>query len=370
MAANVSTYVVNNSTYTDISGVCRQRSRRQLFLTPPPRLELKMDVYEKYATQPWRLDMRRKVEILKYSANSSNSKTNEYTRAERWAQLVNGKLQSRNYSKQVLQDVLFKKDYSCLEDNTKPTPTSACDVPGPIVNLYYEPDVPLYNYLVNSESKAFSNPFIVQAPWVTYVQTDVSNVSTALTSPNITTLYITNNISKNITSFSLKTPIHLSVKGMLVVATENLLKKHNVSITVNPIYVYVYYNDSLVSTNDLNYFEPTILSRPTVLYSGLTIPTFQPTDLTTDFQGDAYIGNVQVTGLNLYTQPGFIYDIRLIASLNVMVAIEGVVGTNNAGSKLVLGAVWNTSLKTNRVTNCLVTGNTTINPNDGFQLFV
>ena len=370
MAANVPTYVVNNSTYTDITGVCRQRSRRQLFLTTPPRLELKMDVYEQYATQPWRLDMRRKIEILKYSANSSNSKTNEYTRAERWAQLVNGKLQGRNYSKQVLQDVLFKKDYSCVDENTKPTPTSACDVPGPIVNLYYEPDVPLYNYSVNQESKAVSNPTIVQAPWVTYVQTDVSNGNKALTSPNLTTLYITQSISQNITSFSLNIPLQLSVQGRLVIAEENRLKKHNIYITVNPVYVYVYYNDSLVSTNDLTYFEPTVFSRPTVHYSSLNIPTFQPTNLTADFQGDVYVGNVQVTGMELNTQPGFIYDIRLIASLNVTVITEDGIVVNEAGSPLVLGAVWNTSLKTQTVSNCLVTGSGTVDPNNGFQLFV
>lgn len=373
MATNVPNYGVNNSTYIDTEEVCRQRSRRQLFLTHPPRLELNMDVYEKYATNPRRLDMRRKVEILKYSANSSNSQTNNYTRAELWAQMVNGKLQGRTYSRQVLQDVLFRRDYSCLEDNTKPTPTSACDVPGPIVNLYYEPDVVLYNYSVNTEPKAISNPTRNQEPWLTYVQTDVSGGNMGLISPIISTLYITQSNSQNTSSFSLSVPLQLSVKGQLVVSSTNLSKIHTVSVTVNPVHVYVYYNDTLVSTDDLIHNESTIVSRPTVTYSGLTIPKFtlNSTQLTSYFQGDAYVGNVSVTGLNLYTQPGFIYDIRMVATLTVLVTIEGIVGTNNeAGVNLVSEAVWNTSLENKRGSNCVVTENNTTNPNGGFQLFV
>lgn len=370
MATNVPNYGVNNSTYIDTAEVCRQRSRRQLFLTHPPRLELNMDVYEKYATQPRRLDMRRKVEILKYSANASNSKTNNYTRAERWAQMVNGKLQGRTYSIQTLQRVLNQKDYSCLEDDTRPTPTSACDVPGPIVNLYYEPDVPLYNYSVNTEPKAISNPTRNQEPWLTYVQTDVSGGNMGLISPIISTLYITQSILQNTTSFSLNIPLELSVKGRLVVSPANSSKRHIVSVTVNPVHVYVYYNDILVSTDDLTHNESTIVSRPTVIHSGLTIPGFEPEVLTADFQGGAYVGNVSVTGLELYTQPGFIYDIRMVATLTVLVTIEGIVGTNNeAGVNLVSEAVWNTSLETKRESNCVVTENNTTNPNGGFQMY-
>ena len=51
-------------------------------------------------------------------------------------------------------DVVDRKDltairispYKCLQDITKPTWTSACDVPGPPMKLYMDPSVPLYGF--------------------------------------------------------------------------------------------------------------------------------------------------------------------------------------------------------------------------------
>ena len=44
----------------------------------------------------------------------------------------------------------------CPNDNT-PKPTSSSDVPGKIINLYEDPNVPLYNYFPLTEQFKFQN---------------------------------------------------------------------------------------------------------------------------------------------------------------------------------------------------------------------
>jgi hypothetical protein len=84
-----------------------QRRRAQLYNIPPSR-------YDNLANSPYTkinpatgmfftkfdVDMRRKAEILKYSNVTSTTKTNNLTRAQRWAQLVRGQ-SSSNYSQHL-----------------------------------------------------------------------------------------------------------------------------------------------------------------------------------------------------------------------------------------------------------------------------
>jgi hypothetical protein len=144
--------------------------------------------------------MRRKAEILQYNANKTNTKTNNYTKAEKWSLLINGKNQKNTYSDIKITEVKFApsdivsnlyvddiiinnqdkyslvpvfNDITVKYPDTYTTstdingniiynivagnlpncntdmiqvPTSSSDVPGPIINLIRDVSIPLYNY--------------------------------------------------------------------------------------------------------------------------------------------------------------------------------------------------------------------------------
>lgn len=131
-----------------ISEICQQRLQAQLTNKPPPRNELQPSPYELGFTR-FQLDMRRKVEILEYSAVKQNSKTNNPTRAQKWSHFVrNGTGVSQRVIEQIANNQQAASEL-CPEDRFIPKPTSASDIPGPIIDLVYDPNVPLYNYQEN-----------------------------------------------------------------------------------------------------------------------------------------------------------------------------------------------------------------------------
>jgi hypothetical protein len=60
------------------------------------------------------LDMRRKIEVLKYSNNASNSKTNNLTKKQHWAQIVSGN--NREYSQNAINSSINSSTI-CPEDD-------------------------------------------------------------------------------------------------------------------------------------------------------------------------------------------------------------------------------------------------------------
>lgn len=81
---------------------------------------------------PTQLDIRRKAEILQYSQNATTV-TNKQT----WNRLIS----TRIINKRV-----------CLTQSRIPMSSTKSGVPFPIVELSYNPDVPLYNYKPNPSS--------------------------------------------------------------------------------------------------------------------------------------------------------------------------------------------------------------------------
>ena len=87
---------------------------------------------------PKDLDMRRKAEILKYiKPNNGNVSKNKYS------QLATSTKKNNN-------KIICPNDYT-------PRPTTSSDVPGKIINLYEDPNAPLYNYYPISEQFKFQN---------------------------------------------------------------------------------------------------------------------------------------------------------------------------------------------------------------------
>ena len=101
-----------------------------------------------------KLDERRKAEILKYKANSSNiTKKQQYANAgsnrwltgrkRSWATQTDTYTNPNTSTLQRVGDVLV-----CNNNNVSCSLTSDADVPGKIRTLCYNPSVPLYNYKV------------------------------------------------------------------------------------------------------------------------------------------------------------------------------------------------------------------------------
>jgi len=121
----------------------------QLFNRPGSRFDLK-NIYTQYPQYSKRdLDMRRKAEILKYSSNQMSSQTNSMTNNQKWAAIA-----TKNYRSASLYTTQLSS-IDCSMSQLKSTPTSACDVPGPIIYLYDDEKVPLYNYANQNSSRAY-----------------------------------------------------------------------------------------------------------------------------------------------------------------------------------------------------------------------
>ena len=123
-----------------IFNILTQKRSKALVNIPPTRFTLGTP-YPNFTQS--QLDMRRKAEILKYNNNQQNTKTNNLTKKELWSLLSKGKTNSK-VSQYTISNNIFGN--TCISDIIKPTLTSSCDVPGSLIYLHYDPDVPLYNY--------------------------------------------------------------------------------------------------------------------------------------------------------------------------------------------------------------------------------
>jgi len=153
--------------------------------------------------------MRRKAEILKYSSNKSSTKTNNLTRAEKWSQLA----RSSNTTNKQISRTNCKMIY---------TPSYASDVPGPIIELYDNETIPLYNYNTNTYAYSlYSNIPNNKQTFSPYTFSTADNiiVSNCYPSNPVQTKLFSIVINDNINnenqsqSFTFSTPIAFNING-------------------------------------------------------------------------------------------------------------------------------------------------------------
>ena len=107
----------------------------------------------------YELDQRRKVEILKYKKNSaqmsraqqySMASRNALTRKKAWATqtqtYTNPNVDNLPEVQIPINGVMSTVGLQCNPSNDPCGLTSGCDDPGPVIQLCYDPSVPLYNY--------------------------------------------------------------------------------------------------------------------------------------------------------------------------------------------------------------------------------
>ena len=308
------------------SSYCLQRNLNQIFNVPLSRFDLfSIDPYLSGTYTKFDLDMRRKAEILKYSSARMSTQTNSLTKKQRYAGLVKGSIPSNT-----------KTTNPCY-DLTRPTPTSACDVPGPVINLYNNPNIPLYNYATGNRSYAFSIPTLTDQ-WRTIVQPDVG--FPADTSGRSFYLQITNQIDQPAYTYNVSFPIGLSISTLI---TNDMSANRIMTIDVSNIRLLVNYNDELVEP--IHYSTVSDIS----LNVSITGNTGQTLSIT-QFLGMAVFPNI-----DLYTQSGYVYTMYLQATVS---AYLGVVITSSTkdiffdSTKIISNMSYISPTVTNKYTNC------------------
>jgi hypothetical protein len=348
----------SSNPWVSIDQICIQRARRALYNQPPPRLELEPSPYPQFTRR--QLDMRRKCEILQYKANASNTKTNNLTKAQRYSQLVaNGSLMVRK----------------CTADLYKPTPTSSSDIPGPVINLQLNPNVPLYNYVVDRDAFGLINS-VAPDLWFTTTDNNIENDSRVVT--ELFALFLNPTISQNYYTYQFQTPVSLQISGgtnsiyqqpsdysmsliMLRPDQTNPMSSTNLPI----VYVYVYYNSTLVISNDPNVL-PVYTSAMSVTFS----PNFSDqldihvTSYELPFSATQFAGIITVSNMTLLTQPGFIYDIKVAFPL----VITPPPPSANTVENLVSSVFTNVTSVGQSYTNCTILSDASTDTNTGFQL--
>ena len=292
------------SNQLSIQSICDQRRQQSLYNKPLARINM-ISPYETTNYTKFDLDMRRKVEILKYQKGST--KGNTLTKKQQWAQIINGNTPALSTS----------SDNTCIIQN-KPMPLSASNVPPDrnVSVLYNDENVPLYNFI---------NPIYTRAYGFTNTPTNIISVfqqnilSNIICESNISnkiaSIVFSENADMNMYTISIHNiPLALYIQGDLSGAQINLNIPNDT--VINSIQLNAYYNDNLVP--DRSVYQYTY--SPTILQSyDLDISANTYLDGTT-FKGIQYIGNVSVSNILLYTSPGFIYDFKLKVNLSYFLA--------------------------------------------------
>jgi hypothetical protein len=316
-----------------------QKSRFQLMNIPPIR-------YDNLANNPYKLtypgtsikftkfdlDMRRKVEILKYNANNSSTQTNSFTKAELYAQAISGKYQQRTYTNSFVKDNSKNNQL-----NTCPiikTPTSACGVPGPVIYLYEDNNVPVYNYTTNIDGNYGSlvqsvNPY--NTTWDYTKDTNITGMKTPTTFTTIiTSLFIYYN-DVPFKTFTITTPISIDFQG-----SASSLISQNISFKIVSIKTNILYNNILYIPTDAY-----IINYP---INEITI-----TDISSNtFSGKCFLGILEIKNVILPIQKGFIFDIKPI--------ITYVYDSTSYTTLNTLNITFNVTSFTRSAINCKITG--------------
>jgi hypothetical protein len=324
-----------------IFDICTQRRRQQLFNVPPVRTELETSPYGKpvngiiYTKQ--QIDMRRKAEILKYNSNVKSTQTNNLTKSQKYALLVNGKTQTLS-QEQITKSV--NNNNICPNDNLIPTPTSSCDVPGPVMYLIDDENVPLYNYVnpTITRSYAIMSQDNTDA-WSISKSNDIMYTDNSYNT--LCSIYIRYLINQPYTVFNINTPIGLNITGNVIDSSGQ-----NINIQISGVKIYVFYNNTIVTSSDTSIKNSYGISSPTITNNTINM-TMNTYGKRGRFQATQYMGNIGINNLTLYTTPGYIYDIKLVFNLTITPLSYTVTYYNSFNSSIIANISSTSTVSTN-----------------------
>jgi hypothetical protein len=318
----MSTADPNSQECQTLFSLFKQRSQRAFYNIPGPRVTL-VSPYPTFTQL--QLDMRRKVEILKYQSSTSSTKTNNLTKAQKWSLLVNGG------SQPAPQHIIANCPAGIQNTDSIPVLTTASDVPGPPMYLYLDPTVPLYNY-IESRSYAISPPDAASWKSVTINELQFLSANLNLMPNDIKTntqetrtvtfgsIIFTDNVdpTSSYVISQMNSPIGLFVDMIYGFGSMDgngnyvpfipfdVTKTNTISIQITDVELDFYYNDSLYELKTpptINYsFQPLVVDcNQYILTHGMS---------SGQFYGIQYVGMLQIQNIVLPCVPNSVFDIK------------------------------------------------------------
>ena len=236
----------------------------------------------------YQLDMRRKVEILKYKKNTVGSMTKKQV----FAQAIKGATQRRNFSQTQITEL---QNGVGPVSQCPPTISTAAGVPGPAFYLSLDPNIPLYNYNTVA-TYATENKEDANTKWIYMEEYDIAGNNIKLA-----TLNIRKPIDQALYIYTFTTSLGMQINGLRgpldarPTFTTTLIKE-DINIIVK------YGGQEIVPlTVPLVTLSPGFLTE----VSGNVIATTG----SPAFNGNIYLGDITVSNLALITSPGYTYDI-------------------------------------------------------------
>ena len=291
VSANITPNFADDSVYI-------QRKLRAQFNIPLIRNGVE-NPYTQFTKE--QLDMRRKMEVLKYDTGSKKGKL---TKKDKWAQLVRG-----NYNTNRM---------SIPADARVSLSSITAGIPGDPIQMVENTQVPLYGFKSNNSAPGTGTEYVQDVPdWS--VSYDINRICFPLLAQNTTklsTLYIRPSIKSPYYTYRYTTPMVANIQGVyLPIDTSGSI----ITATVSPLVFKVYYNESQVQ-NNINMVSS--LTNNTVQIK-LTpqVDTTDPTIETYNFSANIKVGDLIANNVFLYTSPNYVYTFRL--SYNVDINITG-----------------------------------------------
>ena len=326
--------------------------------TPPPRIDsLALSPYSPNIINPttkkpytqFDLNMRRKAEILKYSSNRQSTQTNNFTKKQQWAQIATGNYQkfSPTLYTPITNTATGATSYTLVCDvSGVRTPSYACDVPGPLIYLYDDPNVLLYMYQTNQDAYAIipnsiPNPFQIQDLGIS-----ITPLLTGLNyfkPTNFSSVIVTQGIVNPLTRFTITIPIGIRFIGTVAEFQNNVSYSF---VSPTNVALNIYYGESNQPNSNIPYNSAT---NPNSSYqlngifvSGQSSGTiaFNVVDTNQSFIFDTYIGSVQFANIpSLSTQPltTYFFACSIVnLSNNVILTTSGALPTDTISYQLMI----------------------------------
>jgi hypothetical protein len=274
--------------------LCRQYKKYKEESPPLPRYDIVSPYVPISDTNPnllftkEQLDMRRKVEILRYQNNQMNSKTNNTTKKQNWSFLTG----QTSHTK------------ICKDNPYGETLTTQCDVPGPPMVLFYDPTVPLYNYISNREQIVDYSSSVQVNIWDVVIFEDAE-----FSSKKLTTCFdlLYNSTKTGRTTYSFQTPLSINLQGTKDVFLGPLyMSVHEIEVQLTNVKCIIFYGVSPVkSLSTINLQMPTFNFKVVLPNDG------------GDFLATKYIGNLIANNITLYTEYQYVYDVKLSFEISI-----------------------------------------------------
>lgn len=334
-----------------LSDICEQRRSQLVFHVPPPRntiIDKSPYLQENGGYTSSQLNMRRKAEILKYSGNKQSTQTNSTTKKEIYKMSM-GTIRA---SRQVLD---------CSSTDIIYTPSGASGVPGTQIDLFLDNSIPLYNYVKESTSDGISEVEIVDK-WRTNVIDNNTFFNDDETN-KIFSLNITEIIDLPKYTFNVSIPIGFNITGKKINNTDNIYVYRNITVSLDqavPFDFEIKYNNNYV-----HYVTPIISYSYDV--SNLSSFSFDISNNADNFEASLYAGILNISSIDLYTEPGYVYDFYIKPQLNINIGDANTTSTFFVEYDISYGILMNITkdLSSNTINSVLLT-EPSVNPYSSF----